>query len=68
MKGGSPRRHEFLVGGPSLDISFPLSMFMGLDGLLGGKPETKLIMRQKTTGIKIRQGSHVSDWETKEEI
>ena len=44
-----------------------VGMFMGLDGLLGGKPETKLIMRQKTTGIKIRQGSHVSDWERIEE-
>ena len=31
FQGGLPRGHEFIVGGPSFDVTFKLSSFGGLD-------------------------------------
>ena len=59
---GLPKKFEFLVGGPELQISFVAGMLQGLDGIKGIQPETILSMRQKTTSIKIKQGTHVSGW------
>ena len=56
------KRHEFLVGGKPLQVSFPLKMLGGHDGLNGGSPDIMISGRMKTSAININPGSHVSDW------
>ena len=67
LANGSPRAHEFLVGGPVLDIKFPMSHFFGLDGKSSGGQDTEIQAKQDPSLIKIRQGTKLSEWELLQE-
>ena len=60
---GVPKTHEFLVGGPSIDVKFTMARFFGLDGKSAGGADVEIQARQDTSLMKFRQGSNVSEWE-----
>ena len=53
--------------GPALDVSFPMSSFLGLDNLPAGVPDSVIKVREETSNIKLRPGSNVSIWERLED-
>jgi hypothetical protein len=61
-KDGFPRMHEFLVGGPPLEVSFTMELFFGHDEKLAGRSDTEVKATQDTSLIKFRIGSSVSEW------
>ena len=68
LREGALKRHEFLVGGKTLNVCFPLKMLGGHDGLEGGSPDIIISGKIKTSAIRINPGSHVSEWTRIEEM
>ena len=62
FQGGTAKKFEYLVGGPTFDIEFPVGVMGGVDSIEGASPGTILKMRHKATDIKIKPGTHVSAW------
>ena len=58
---GMNQGHEFLLGGRSLDISFTLSNFFGLDEK-SVNPDTVITVKQDPSAIKFRKSSNVTTW------
>ena len=65
---GVPRMHEYLLGGPELNIEFKLKAFKGFDNKSAGKPETSTSANIQPSQIRFRPGSNVGDWEPIEVI
>ena len=60
---GAPKRHQFLVGGEQLAIEFPLTNdLVPLDMMPENFAELLVLARQRTSAIKFKSGSHVTDW------
>ena len=62
FQAGGPKRYEFILGGPEVVIDFPVSNLGGHDGISGATPETRIMARQRPSGIRIKPGNHVSGW------
>ena len=61
FRQGMPQGHEFLLGGPSLDVLFTLSSFCGLDEK-SVSPDVLITARQDPSAISFRRSSNVSTW------
>ena len=63
VKKNASHAFTFIVGGEDLDVQFPMSAFLGLEGKNAGKADTIISLKQDTAGIKFRKNSHVTSWE-----
>ena len=62
FRHGIPVSHEFLVGGPCLEIAFQICKFFGRDEK-NCNPGMVITARQDPSAIKFRSGSNVTSWE-----
>ena len=62
-KNGLPRGHEFLVGGKSFFVKFPMEAFRGYDDKSSGTPKTEIRAKVHPSEIKFKAGSNVSEWQ-----
>lgn len=67
FKSGIPRVHELIVGGPMMNIEFPMSRFKGHDNLPTGTPDTKIKLSIFPDSLKFKQCSNVTPWRLIEE-
>ena len=61
MKQGTPRAHEFIIGGPEITIDFKMKVFKGFDDK-SVSPETSVSATIHPSQILFRQGSNVGNW------
>ena len=59
---GVPRSHEFLVGGPQLDIEFSTSRFKGLGFFPDGTEDTMVTLSIDPASLKFKTSSNVTEW------
>ena len=53
---------EYVLGGPYLNIQFPLSAFKGTIGKEKGKSGMTITMIEKALDVVFKTTNHVSDW------
>ena len=57
--GNEYRTHEFVLGGPSLDIKFALSKMLGLTGK---EEDVNVSITTDTSALRFRRGSSITSW------
>ena len=62
FRDGAPKRHEFIVGGDPLNITIPLKNMGGCENLAIGNPDSVILAKQKTSDLRFRPGSNVTEW------
>lgn len=68
IKDKSLQFHEFVYGGPDLDVKFTMDRLLGKDGKHAGSPKLEIHLVQPATGFKFRRNTHVSDWKPIQEM
>ena len=68
MKSKKVVQFEFLLGGPDLNVFFPMSKFLGLDGRSQGSKDTIVSLTQPASSLKFIKKSNVTEWRLIQEL
>ena len=68
VKSKKMTNYELILGGPDLNVFFPMSKFLGLDGKSQGSMDTIISLTQPTASLRFIKRNSVTEWNLIQEV